>query len=127
MDYFYILAFDITAFAQTLSEQFQARLSSYHRAYAGNFCWLLRFGSKAKRKEYRAERNTKDVRFFSVACCLAPVASVHLITLSARMSTIAGIVNPRALAALRLITSSNSVGCSTGRSAGLVPFRILST
>jgi hypothetical protein len=31
------------------------------------------------------------------------------------------------LAALRLITSSNFVGCSTGRSPGLVPFKILST
>ena len=34
-------------------------------------------------------------------------------------------VRPSALAALRLITSSNLVGCSTGRSAGLAPFRIL--
>jgi hypothetical protein len=28
---------------------------------------------------------------------------------------------------LRLIIRSNLVGCSTGRSAGLAPFRILST
>jgi hypothetical protein len=28
---------------------------------------------------------------------------------------------------LRLMTSSNLVGCSTGRSAGLAPLRILST
>jgi hypothetical protein len=28
---------------------------------------------------------------------------------------------------LRLITSSNLVGCSTGRSAGLAPRKILST
>src|SRR2546427_11400640 len=33
---------------------------------------------------------------------------------------------PRALAVFRLMTSSNFVGCSTGRSAGLAPFRILS-
>src|SRR5712691_390900 len=38
-----------------------------------------------------------------------------------------GIVRPRALAVLRLITSSNLVGCATGRSPGLAPFRILST
>src|SRR5437016_960990 len=38
-----------------------------------------------------------------------------------------GIVNPSALAVLRLTTSSNLVGCSTGRSAGLAPFKILST
>jgi hypothetical protein len=51
----------------------------------------------------------------------------HLITLSARTSTFGGIVRPICFAVLRLITSSNFVGCSTGRSAGLAPFRILST
>src|SRR5437667_8239642 len=45
----------------------------------------------------------------------------HLITRSAIASTLGGIVNPIALAAFRLITSSNFVGCSTGRSAGLAP------
>ena len=34
---------------------------------------------------------------------------------------------PSVLAVLRLMTSSNFVGCSTGRSAGWAPFRILST
>ena len=51
----------------------------------------------------------------------------HRITLSARASTFGGIVNPICFAVLRLITSSNLVGCSTGRSAGLAPFKILST
>src|SRR5262249_23128195 len=51
----------------------------------------------------------------------------HLMTLSARISTNGGIVRPRSSAVLRLITSSNFVGCSTGRSAGLTPIRILST
>ena len=36
-------------------------------------------------------------------------------------------VRPSALAVLRLMTSSNFVGCSTGRSAGFAPLRILST
>src|SRR5262249_47055228 len=49
------------------------------------------------------------------------------ITSSARSSSDGGIVSPRVFAVLRLMTSSNLVGCSTGRSAGLVPFRILST
>ena len=35
--------------------------------------------------------------------------------------------SPSAWALLRLITRSNTVGCSIGRSAGLAPFRILST
>jgi hypothetical protein len=38
-----------------------------------------------------------------------------------------GIVKPSALAVLRLTTSLNVVGCSTGISAGLVPRRILSS
>src|SRR6516225_7407562 len=36
-------------------------------------------------------------------------------------------VRPRAFAVFRLITSSNFVGCSMGRSEGFAPFRILST
>jgi hypothetical protein len=52
---------------------------------------------------------------------------VYLITSSARASTVGGTVRPNAFAVARLMTSSNLVGCSTGRSAGLAPRRILST
>jgi hypothetical protein len=55
------------------------------------------------------------------------LAPSHLITLSARASTLGGIVTPICLAVFKLITNSNFVGRSTGRSAGLAPFRILST
>src|SRR5262249_36864025 len=51
----------------------------------------------------------------------------HSSTWSARASSEGGIVRPSALAVLRLMTRSNFVGCSTGRSAGLAPLRILST
>src|SRR5436309_836985 len=54
-------------------------------------------------------------------------AGGYSIISSARASAEGGMVRPRALAVLRLITSLNSVGCSMGRSAGLAPFRILST
>ena len=50
----------------------------------------------------------------------------HSITWSARSSSEGGIVRPNAFAVLRLITSSNVVGCSIGTSAGLAPLRILS-
>src|SRR5262245_34560635 len=43
---------------------------------------------------------------------------------SARASTDGGIVRPRVLAVLRLMTNSNFVGCKTGRSAGLSPLRM---
>jgi len=51
----------------------------------------------------------------------------HWTISSARASSDGGIVSPSALAVLRLMTSSNFVGCSTGRSAGVEPLRILST
>jgi hypothetical protein len=51
----------------------------------------------------------------------------HWMTSSARASTEGGIVRPSAFAVRRLMTSSNFVGCSTGRSAGLAPLRILAT
>src|SRR5215472_15523469 len=51
----------------------------------------------------------------------------YLMTRSARASTVGGIVRPICLAVFRLITNSNFVGCSTGRSPGFAPFNILST
>jgi len=51
----------------------------------------------------------------------------YSITSSARASSDGGMVRPRALAVFRLMTNSNLVGRSTGRSAGLAPLRILST
>ena len=51
----------------------------------------------------------------------------YSITSSARASTVGGISRPSALAVLRLITSSNFIGCSTGRSAGFAPVRMRST
>ena len=55
-------------------------------------------------------------------------APVHYsITWSARWSSDGGSDSLRAFAVLRLTTSSNCVGCSTGRSPGFAPLRILST
>ena len=51
-------------------------------------------------------------------------SSDHLVRLEEERS---GDGEAEAWAVLRLMTSSNFVGCSTGRSAGLAPFRILST
>jgi hypothetical protein len=51
----------------------------------------------------------------------------YSITSSARASSEGGTVRPSALAVIRLMTRSNLVGCSIGRSAGFAPRRILST
>src|SRR5262249_8759434 len=48
----------------------------------------------------------------------------HSITSSVRASSIGGISMPSALAVLRLITNSNLVDCTTGKSAGFAPFRM---
>src|SRR5512139_990237 len=45
----------------------------------------------------------------------------HSITSSAATCRVIGTVTPSVLAAFRLITSSNFVGCNTGRSDGLEP------
>ena len=51
----------------------------------------------------------------------------YSITSSARARSDGGMVSPSAFAVLRLINNSYFVGCSTGKSAGLAPLRILST
>src|SRR5262249_39141965 len=56
-----------------------------------------------------------------------PCSASYLISLVALANTSGGIASPICFAVLRLITNSNLVGCSTGRSAGLAPFRILCT
>src|SRR5262249_34766062 len=55
------------------------------------------------------------------------VAPFPSITAFARASRLSGIVVPSALAVLRLMTRSNSIGCSIGISAGFAPRSILST
>jgi hypothetical protein len=51
----------------------------------------------------------------------------YSITSSARPRIESGIVRPIAFAVLRLRTMSNFVACSTGRSVGFAPLKILST
>src|SRR5262249_61500277 len=53
--------------------------------------------------------------------------SHHSITSLARNRNVSGMASPIALAALRLITKSNFMGCSMGSSAGFAPLNILST
>jgi hypothetical protein len=55
------------------------------------------------------------------------LAPCYLMIFVARANTSGGIVRPICLAAFKLMISSNFMGCSTGRSAGFVPFKILST
>lgn len=56
-----------------------------------------------------------------------PRPGFYSTTESARASRVGDTSTSSAFAVLRLITSSNLVGCSTGRSAGLAPARIFPT
>ena len=59
-------------------------------------------------------------------CPLNPVTRAKY-RAACRIRRVGGIVIPRASAVFRWRSSVNFVGCSTGRSAGYVPLRILST
>ena len=54
-------------------------------------------------------------------------AHCHSMTLSAHINILGGIVSLSCFAVFRFMTNSNFVGCSTGSSEGLAPFKILST
>src|SRR5262249_12140965 len=80
---------------------------------ARQLCRRLRFPERGRQYGDRASEKRTPAR--------------HRMTSSARASTDGGMVRPSAFAVLRLITSSNFVGCSTGRSLGFAPLKILST
>src|SRR4030095_1855448 len=101
------------------------------KTYPRNLLRLLRVNRTAKRKKHGEKRKRHDFSLHvfpsSLHSTLLNRPSSHLITLSALASTLGGIVRPICLAAFKLMMNSNFVGCSTGRSAGLAPFKILST
>jgi hypothetical protein len=70
-----------------------------------------------------ARGDSKAARALFLAGDAARPARTYSITSSARASSLSGIVRPSDLAVLTLITNSNLVDCSTGRSAGLAPLR----
>jgi hypothetical protein len=60
-------------------------------------------------------------RAMSVSCHERKRPSPHSITSSASDIRLSEILTPSALAVFKLMTSSNFVGCKTGRSAGCAP------
>src|SRR5262249_58492145 len=90
--------------AKPLQERFGTRVAGDEDAN-GRHPRLLR----ARRK--RPHRRTGEK-------CDELATAAHSITSSARASSLSGTARPSAFAVLRLITSSNLVGCCTGRSVG---------
>ena len=84
----------------------------------------------SRHPESRHDRSGVEVCFGLLpdSCAAANgISHLYSITSVARTRIEGGTVRPSALAVFMLMISSNLVGCSTGRSAGLVPLRILST
>src|SRR5262245_44609026 len=111
-----ILTLNPPELAQRLPERVEVGPRKYpKKPYPTHLPSLLPLGGERRGEEHRTR--TSEER-----------ATIHYwITSSARASSVGGIVRPSALAVLRLISSSNFVGSSIGRSAGLAPLRILST
>src|SRR5262245_55820096 len=112
-----VLAFDKAPVFQTLTERSQELRVVAGRPGAEEpdhwHRWLLR--ARRQRPCRRAAEQRDEP------------APVHSITSSARSRKDSVIVRPSALAVVRLMTRSNLVGCSTGKSAGFAPRKILST
>jgi hypothetical protein len=68
-----------------------------------------------------------DPKRLSSAQLFCVAKGFYSITSSARPSSVSGKVRPRALAVLRLMTSSTFVDCWTGKSTGLAPFKMRPT
>src|ERR671910_1782034 len=103
------------------------RARSAQEADSWDFDRLLRCGWCANRKQHSANRKKDSSMQGLPFYCQSAAAVDYLITRSARVSKIGGMVTPICFAVFKLITISNLVGCSTGKSAGLAPLRILST
>src|SRR6516165_8547457 len=115
----YVAVFDPAKFAEPRREGRDPHVGSRRRAGAEET------NSREPRHLLRARRERPRRR--AAKKCDELATAAHSITSSARASSIGGTCRPSALAVLRLIPSSNLVGCSTGRSDGMVPLRILST
>src|SRR5579884_993289 len=73
---------------------------------------------------YQAGRSQHGQGYDRNLAILQTLAPRHSMTSSARARIDCGTVRPSALAVFRLMTSSNLVGWTTGRSAGFSPLRI---
>src|SRR5262249_20307411 len=107
-------AFGVAEGMQTAPEsisEWMRRRRRHQHPNPGRFSRLLRARCERPRRRHAAEQRDE----------LAPH---HSITSSASESRFSEFLTPRGFAVLRLITVSNLVGWSTGRSAGFAPLRI---
>src|SRR3954453_576634 len=84
---------------------------------------LALFGRRSAERVVSSRRRAAE-NLTTSGCEQMQHGDPYSITSSAATWSVTGTVMPRACAVLRLITSSNCVGCRTGISAGFDPFRI---
>src|SRR5262249_36655486 len=110
----HVLALDVTGFAEGFAEP-----SAKARRVLG------RSGAeKADDRHRRLLRTRRERPRRRAAEQRDEVAAPHSITSSARPSSVGATSKPSVLAVWALITSSNLVDCTTGRSAGFSPLRM---
>ena len=109
---------DIAGFTQALKERGQVRRPPRGRG-------AIEKSDHRHRRPLRARHARRQQRRCRGAGQRDELAPPHSITSSAMASTPDGTSMPSARAVCRLMTNSNLVDCSTGRSAGLAPLRIL--
>jgi hypothetical protein len=103
-----------------------AAMTAIHRGHKSE--WLERAETVGRTPITRPTFcGAANLRFVPRRDSCTAARSSYSITSSARASSGGGMVSPSALAVFRLISSSYLDACSTGRSAGSAPLRILST
>jgi hypothetical protein len=85
----------------------------------------LRVGTVATEAELVSSITHYPRVVIPVRIMAAEARSCYSINSSAVANSVSGMVSPSALAVLRLMTNSNRIDCTTGRSAGLAPLRML--
>ena len=73
---------------------------------------------------HRSERRQVPIPDLSRCSNVREQSCGYSMTSSARAESVGGTSRPNSFAVFRLITNSNLVGCTTGRSAGFSPLRI---
>src|SRR5262249_14209920 len=113
-----IVADEKASFAQSLAERGQQNILlkvSRSRTEITDGPWRRLLRARRKRPRRRAAKKRDEL------------AAPHPITSSASANNLSGTSSPSALAVLRLITSSNLLDCTTGKSEVLAPLRMRAT
>src|SRR6516165_6954840 len=112
-----VLAFNVAGFTEAFRERCRMAIGAIERSTTdkADHRQLLRL--LRARRERPSSRCAGEQRY-------ELATGAHSITSSARSKSAVGNVTPIALARAALMISSNLVGCWTGKSPGLVPFKM---